>query len=103
MRANRIRLGKTAQKVLDNLHVHGPIWLSHGSRYAEIGSNGARVMMSTNHLLRATGMVEWAGGNYGSWHVRITEYGEECRRRGWHDGDRRRQSTTVTYGPRADD
>lgn len=97
----RICLGKTAQRALDALSVHGPLTLSHGYRYAEIGAGGIRVMQSTNHLLRSSGMVEWAGGNYGRWHVRLTEYGDECRKRGWRDPDRV-VNFADSYGPRAD-
>lgn len=99
MARSRICLGKTAQRVLDALHVYGPTPLSHGARYAEIEAGQIRVMQSTNYLLRSAGMVEWAGGNYGRWHVRLTEYGEECRRRGWHDGRRGPKGFTSSYGP----
>jgi len=94
----RICLGKTAQRALDALSVYGPLPLSHGARYAEIGAAGIRVMASTNYLLRSSGMVEWAGGNYGRWHVRLTEYGDECRRRGWRDASRT-VSFSDSYGP----
>lgn len=95
---SRIILGKTAQRALGALFVHGPLPLSHGARYAEISAGGIRVMQSTNHLLRTSGMVEWAGGNFDRWTVRITPYGDECRRRGWRDS-----GVTVrfadTFGP----
>jgi hypothetical protein len=96
----RITLGKTALRVLAVLDEHGPTPLSHGARYAEINSGQIRIMMSTNHLLRSGGMVEWAGGNYGRWHVRITDYGRECLRLRSHAS--RHGNFVESYGPRAD-
>lgn len=95
----RITLGNTAKRALDMIAEHGPLPLTHGYRYARISRAGIYVMQSTNHLLRSSGMVEWAGGNYDRSHVRITEYGEECRRRGSRD-----PAVSVhfsdSYGPR---
>lgn len=99
--AYRIALGKTALRVLAVLDEHGPTPLSHGARYAEISAGQIRCMASTNYLLRSSGMVEWAGGNYGRWHVRITDYGRECLARGSRDANRR-VTFIETYGPRTE-
>jgi hypothetical protein len=97
----RIALGKTALRVLRFLDENGPTTLSHGARYASISPNGIWVMQNTNYLLRDTGMVEWAGGNYGRWDVRITEYGRECLRRCSHElGPQNRNQFLESYGPR---
>lgn len=98
----RIALGKTAKRVLAMLAEHGPIPLSHGARYAEIATYQIRVMASTNHLLRANGMVEWAGGNYDRWTVRLTDYGRECLRLGSHDPRHRAPPFHQSYGPSTD-
>jgi hypothetical protein len=60
-----------------------------------------RVMASTNDHLRTHGLVEWAGGNYDRWCVRITDYGRECLARRSHDG-KARARLHETYGPRPD-
>jgi hypothetical protein len=96
---SRIALGKTAMRALKALDEHGPIPLSHGRRYASMSASGIYVMQSTNHLLRTSGMVEWAGGNYDRWSVRLTDYGRDCLKRGSRDADRR-VSFTDSYGPR---
>jgi hypothetical protein len=97
----RYTLGKTALRILKVLDEHGPTPLSHGVRYAEINAGQIRCMSSTNWLLRSSGMVEWAGGNYGRWHVRITDYGRECLARGSRDPSR--HCTFInTYGPRTE-
>lgn len=96
----RSALGRTAKRVLATLAEHGAVPLSHGARYAEIHSGQMRVMASTNYLLRSQGMVEWAGGNYGRWHVRITDYGRECLARGSHIPGANRAAFSETYGPR---
>lgn len=88
-------------RVLAVLDEHGPTPLSHGARYAEINAGQMRVMASTNYLLRGQGMVEWAGGNYGRWHVRLTDYGRECLARGSHTPGRRAVFAD-SYGPRGD-
>lgn len=98
-RAYRISLGKTAKGVLKRLAENGPAQLSHGSRYAEIDFGPIRVMSSTNYLLRSSCMIEWAGGNYDRWTVRITDYGRECLRRGSRDANIRCHQMD-TYGPR---
>lgn len=98
---SRIALGKTARRVLAVLAEHGPAPLSHGVRYAEIDAGQIRVMSSTNFLLRSGGMVEWAGGNYGRWHVRITDYGRECLRLGSHNASYHGRFAD-SYGPRDD-
>lgn len=95
----RIALGTTALRILAALDEHGPTPLSHGARYAEISAGRIRCMSSTNYLLRSSDMVEWAGGNYGRWHVRITDYGRECLRRRSRDPNRC-VSPLDTYGPR---
>jgi hypothetical protein len=100
---SRIPLGKTAKRVLAMLAEHGPTPLSHGARYAEITTYQIRVMASTNHLLRASGMVEWAGGNHDRWTVRLTDYGRECHRLGSHDPLHRAPSFHASYGPSPDD
>lgn len=98
----RIALGKTAKRALAALVEHGPIQLSHGVRYAAISRYAILVMSSTNYLLRSSGMVEWAGGNYGRWHVRITDYGRDCLKRGSRDPSMR-TSAPNSYGPRSED
>lgn len=98
----RISLGKTAKAALKMIAEHGPIPLGHGVRYAQISPTGITVMQSTNHLLRTSGMIEWAGGNYDRWDVRITDYGRECLRRGSRD-DSIHVSFSDSYGPRQDD
>lgn len=95
----RASLGNTARRALQAIAEHGPITLSHGVHYAEITRYGVFVMSPTNHLLRANGLVEWAGGNYSRWHVRITDYGRECLGRGSRDLSRRRIPPHLTYGP----
>lgn len=97
---SRITLGKTALRVLRFLEANGATTLSHGSRYASISPNGIWVMSSTNHLLRSSGIVEWAGGNYGRWDVRITDYGRDCLRLGSHAGHH--GNFVGSYGPRED-
>lgn len=99
---SRIALGKTALRVLQYLDDHGPTRLSHGSRYASFGPSLIRVMQSTNYLLRASGMVVWAGGNYERWHVRLTNYGRECLTRRSHDGRRLPDGFPASYGPSDD-
>lgn len=96
---SRITLGKTAKRVLRRLAEHGVAQLSHGSRYAEIDYGPIRVMSSTNYLLRSSCMIEWAGGNYDRWTVRITDYGRECLRRGSRDPSIHCHQMD-TYGPR---
>lgn len=102
MAARRIALGQTAKRALAMIADHGPLYLTHGARYAEISPLGIRLMASTNYLLRAHGMVEWAGGNYDRWHVRITDYGRQCLERGTHDPMHRPAPMHMTYGPRDD-
>lgn len=102
MSCTRIPLGKTAKRALAALAEHGPLTLSHGVRYARISSGGIWVMASTNYLLRRSGMVEWAGGNYGRFHVRLTDYGRECLDRGSHDALRQPNPMHQSYGPRDD-
>lgn len=98
---SRSSLGKTALRVLRFLDENGPTSLSHGSRYASISPNGIWVMQSTNYMLRSSGMVEWAGGNYGRWDVRITEYGRECLARGSRDSSVR-VAFIDGFGPRTE-
>lgn len=98
MSEKRIKLGKTAMAVLRMLDREGVVPLSHGVRYAEINPYQIRVMSSTNWLLRSSGMVEWAGGNYGRWSVRLTDYGRECLTKGSRLPSRRVPGHT-TYGP----
>lgn len=95
----RIALGKTAKRALATIAKHGPLQLSHGARYARMSPRAIYVMQSTNYLLRSSGMVEWAGGNYDRWHVRITDYGRECLRRGSRDPEVR-VVFSDSYGPR---
>ena len=95
---SRSPLGKTARLALQALADHGPLVLSHGRRYASTGPGGLYVMSPTNHTLRVRGMVEWAGGNYDRFHVRLTDYGRECLRRGSHDLDRPAVSFAESYG-----
>lgn len=101
-KASRTVLGKTALRVLSALDEHGPIPLSHGYRYALVSRFACLVMSSTNHLLRAHGMVEWAGCNYGCSHVMITDYGLDCLKRKSRDLNRAAGSMIDTYGPRED-
>lgn len=102
MKTKRIALGKTAMRALAALAEHGPIPLSHGARYAEISRSQIRVMASTNYLLRGSGMVEWAGGNYDRWTVRLTDYGRECLAKGSHDPLHRAPPFHQSYGPATD-
>lgn len=98
----RITLGKTAMRALAMVAEYGPLPLSHGVRYAQISPSGVTVMMSTNHLLRTSGMIEWAGGNYDRWTVRITDYGRDCLKRGSRD-PRRHVPFADSFGPRDGD
>ena len=95
----RVALGETAKRALAMIAEHGPLPLSHGVRYAQISPSHVTVMMSTNHLLRTSGMIEWAGGNYDRWTVRITEYGRECLKRGSRD-PRHHVPFSDSFGPR---
>jgi hypothetical protein len=101
-RRERIALGRTTLRVLRYLEDNGPTTLSHGARHASFSPNGIWVMASTNYLLRSSGMVEWAGGNYGRWDVRITDYGRECLKRGSRD-PRRVVRFSDSYGPKPDE
>ena len=96
----RIKLGKTAMRVLQKLDERGPTPLSHGVRYAAFNPNLISVMSSTNHHLRTYQLVEWAGGNYDRWTVRLTDYGRECLRLGSHDPSRPGGKFADSYGPR---
>ena len=101
MSKRRLALGKTARRALAMIAEHGPLQLSHGTRYAEMSASVIRVMQSTNYLLRSSGMVEWAGGNHDRWQVRITEYGQECLLRGTRDPSHRVRFSD-SYGPALD-
>lgn len=98
---SRAALGKTAKRALKALEEYGVLPLSHGYRYATMSRAGIFVMQSTNYLLRTSGMVEWAGGNYGRWDVRLTDYGRDCLQRGSRD-PRRHVPFPDSYGPRDD-
>ena len=95
----RIITGKTVRLVLTHLAVHGPCGITHGSRYAHFNGASWQVMSSTEHLLRTSGMVEAAGGNYPDHFVRLTPYGRKCHERGWRDSE---IGVPFFWGPKPD-